>query len=44
VLKSSKQQELAREFESFVKSADAGKILQRYGFEVPDSAVQKSLQ
>ncbi len=35
VLKSSKQQKLAVEFESFVKSEEATQILRRYGFEVP---------
>jgi len=35
VLKSSKQQKLALEFESFVKSEEATQILRRYGFEVP---------
>jgi molybdate transport system substrate-binding protein len=35
VLKSSKQQKLALEFESFVKGEEATQILRRYGFEVP---------
>ncbi len=37
VLQSSKQQDLAKKFESFVQSAEARKILQRFGFEVPRS-------
>lgn len=44
VLKSSKQQQLAREFESFVKAPVARKILQRYGFAIPDSAASRPLQ
>ena len=35
VLKSSQQQKLALQFESYVRSEDASKILRRYGFEVP---------
>jgi molybdate transport system substrate-binding protein len=35
VLKSSKQQPIAREFELYIQSAEATTILQKYGFEVP---------
>ncbi|HKW19231.1 MAG TPA: molybdate ABC transporter substrate-binding protein [Terriglobales bacterium] len=41
VMKSSKEQELARKFESYVQSAEARKILQKYGFEVPASPHSK---
>jgi molybdate transport system substrate-binding protein len=37
VLKSSKQQKLAREFVSYIQSTEARNILQKYGFEVPAS-------
>ncbi|HZQ18471.1 MAG TPA: molybdate ABC transporter substrate-binding protein [Terriglobales bacterium] len=35
VLKNSKQQKLARQFESYIQSTEAATIWQRYGFEVP---------
>lgn len=35
VVKNSKQQKLARQFESYIKSGEAHEILQKYGFEVP---------
>lgn len=35
VLKSSKQQKFSRQFESYIQSAEARKILQKYGFEIP---------
>lgn len=35
ILKSSKQQQLARQFESYIQSPEAAKTLQKYGFEVP---------
>ncbi len=42
VLKSSKQQKLVLEFESYVKSDEAAGILRRYGFEVPAADKTKS--
>lgn len=44
ILRSSKDQKLARQFESYVQGPEAAKILQRYGFEIPDSNTTKSLQ
>ena len=43
VLRSSKQQKLARQFESYIKSSEAAKILKKYGFELPPAAQQKSV-
>src|SRR6266496_3015195 len=36
VLKSSKEQPAAERFESYVRSPEAGKVLQQYGFEIPE--------
>jgi len=44
VLRSSKQQKLARQFESYIKSSEVAKILKKYGFELPPAAQQKSVQ
>jgi molybdate transport system substrate-binding protein len=44
VLKSSKQQKLAREFEAYIQSPEARKILQQYGFEVPAPETAKPVQ
>lgn len=44
VLKSSKNEKLARQFELYIRSPDAARILQRYGFEIPDSEAAKPLQ
>jgi len=35
VLRSSKQQQLAKEFEAYIRSGDAAATFKRYGFEVP---------
>jgi molybdate transport system substrate-binding protein len=43
ILKSSKQQKLAREFRSYVAGRDAARILRKYGFEIPEHA-GKNLQ
>jgi molybdate transport system substrate-binding protein len=37
VLKSSKQEKLARQFESYVVGPEGAKILQKYGFELPSA-------
>ncbi len=44
VLKSSKQQTLALQFESYVRSEEAAGILRRYGFEVPAAGKEKSVK
>ena len=44
ILRSSKQQDLARRFESYMKSSEAAKILQKYGFDGSSATQQKSLQ
>jgi molybdate transport system substrate-binding protein len=44
ILKSSKDQKLAREFESYIQGQEARKILQQYGFEVSASQTSKPLQ
>lgn len=44
ILRSSKQPDLARRFESYVRSSQATKILQKYGFDVSSATPQKSLQ
>lgn len=37
ILKSSKQQKLASEFESFIQNGESASIFKKYGLEVPDS-------
>jgi len=36
ILRSSKQQKLAREFENFIQQSDSKNIFRKYGFEVPE--------
>ena len=43
VIKSSKMVEQARQFQTFIQSAESSKIFERYGFEVPRNH-QKALQ
>ncbi len=44
ILKSSTKQEAARRFLSYIRSPEASKILQRYGFEIPSTKAAQSLQ
>jgi molybdate transport system substrate-binding protein len=44
VLKSSKQQNMARQFEAYIQGPEASKILQRYGFQVPAVKTARPLQ
>lgn len=44
VLKSSKQQNMARQFEAYIQGPEVSKILQRYGFQVPAIRTARPLQ
>ena len=44
VLKSSQEQNLARQFEAYIQGPEASKILQRYGFQVPGVRTARPLQ
>jgi len=44
VLKSSKQQALARRFLAYVRGPEASKVLQQYGFEVPSAKTVQPLR
>ncbi len=40
IIKSSKQQKLARQFEAFLRQPDSTNILRKYGFRVPEAATK----
>jgi molybdate transport system substrate-binding protein len=44
VLKSSKEQNIARQFEAYIQGPEASKVLERYGFQVPAARTTRPLQ